>query len=161
MPDTLDGNGKPPFKIEDNHELNEWVRCVYERAQETIHHGDDVLYEVAAVVWSANTLLLGFILEVPLVPGRQRLVIWAAAIGFFMTLYVPYVVRLAKKGAREAQTWTLEIEKYLPEWLRLYDRIDRIYKKRMGQYAMWFLTAIFVCIWLYVLLHAVSIVCSS
>jgi hypothetical protein len=59
-------------------DLREWTKLVYERAQEDAFHSNSVAYEVAAIVWSANILLLGFVLDVPLTPRRQSLVLVAA-----------------------------------------------------------------------------------
>jgi len=55
--------------------LGDWPAQMYERAQESAFHADVIAYEVAAIVWSANVLLLGFVLEVPLTPVSQKPVV--------------------------------------------------------------------------------------
>jgi hypothetical protein len=132
----------------------EWARCVYEAAQETVHHSDAVFYEVAAIVWSANTLLLGFILEVPLSPSKQKPVFGSAILGLLLTAYVPLILWLTKIGQGVAIDQCKEIEKKLPEWLQFHLRIDRAYPKRRGQYAAGFVTVAFTAVWIYILQRA-------
>ena len=62
MSDELSGSPAQDTK-------DEWTRCIYESAQETARHNDAIIFEVATIVWSANTLLMGFILEVDLEPS--------------------------------------------------------------------------------------------
>jgi hypothetical protein len=88
----------------------DWPAHIYERAQESAFHSDVIAYEVAAIVWSANVLLLGFILEVPLTASRQKPVLAAAIVSLFFTLYVPYVMRLTKIGQHLARQICREIE---------------------------------------------------
>ena len=63
--------------------LGDWPAQIYERAQESAFHADVIAYEVAAIVWSANVLLLGFVLEVPLASARQKPVFAAALVSLF------------------------------------------------------------------------------
>jgi len=143
-----------------DHELEEWRRTVYERAQEVAHHSDVILYEVAAIVWSAEALLLGFVLEVPPTRFQQCLVMAASIVAIFLAAYVPYVMRLVKIGQREAFELCREIEEPLPEPLRLHKRITAKYPRRYGQVATWFLTTVFVIVWLIVLHRAINCVFS-
>jgi hypothetical protein len=149
---------------EDNQkDLREWTKLVYERAQEDAFHSDSVAYEVAAIVWSANILLLGFVLEVPLTPSRQSLVFVAAVVTAIFTVYVPYVMYLTKIGQRIAQELCREIEvrENLPEWLRLHNKIDLVYKKKRGQMAVYVVSLVFLALWLFVGLRAFAVICTD
>jgi len=141
----------------------DWATQVYERAQESAFHGDVIAYEVAAIVWSANVLLLGFILEVPLTPARQKPVLAAAMVSPFFTAYVPYVMRLTKIGQRLAREMCRDIEEkeHLPEWLRFNTRVHKIYPARHGEFAVYTITAVFVLLWFYVGLRALGCICRS
>jgi len=141
----------------------EWTKIVYERAQEDAFHSNAVAYEVAAIVWSANILLLGFVLEVPLTPRRQTLVLVAAVVSAIFTLYVPYVMYLTKIGQGVAQQLCREIEVHenLPDWLRLHNRIDIVYKKKRGQNAVYVVTFVFIMLWLFVGLRAFAVLCKD
>jgi hypothetical protein len=142
---------------------SDWAMQIYERAQDNSFHCDVITYEVAAIVWSANVLLLGFILEVPLTPAKQELVLAAAIVSLVFTSYVPYVMRFTKIGQRVAVKICLEIEEkeQLPNWLRFHSRIHEIYPKRRGQFAVYAITVIFLLLWLYVGFRAVGFICKS
>jgi hypothetical protein len=137
---------------------DEWARTVYEQAQEIAHHSDVVTYEVAAIVWGAETLLLGFVLEVPPHKYQQSLVIVASALAILFALYVPFVMRSAKIGQHKAQDILQEIEAKIHPDLRLHTRIAKIYPKGRGQFAVYTLTVIFVVAWAYVLHKAINCV---
>lgn len=143
--------------------LREWTKLVYERAQEDAFHSDAVAYEVAAIVWSANILLLGFVLEVPLTPSRQILVLVGAAVAAIFTGYVPFVLSLTKIGQGIAQKLCREIEVHenLPEWLQLHNRINLVYKKRRGRMAVYVVTVVFLLLWLFVGLRAFAVICRA
>jgi hypothetical protein len=143
--------------------LGDWPAQIYERAQENAVHADVITYEVAAIVWSANVLLLGFILEVPLTPARQKPVLAAAMVSLFFTAYVPYVMRLTKIGQRLARKMCKEIEEkeQLPEWLQFHTRVHEIYPPRRGEFAVYTITVVFVLLWFYVGLRALGYICKS
>jgi hypothetical protein len=127
----------------------------YERAQEIGLHSDAILYEVTAIIWGANTLLLGFILEVPCDSDNQKLIIAVAVLGIFMTLYVPYINWLIKKGQDLAYQICRDIEPKLVLPNRLHNRIHDGYPRwKPGRVALGVLTLSFIGVWIYVLVHA-------
>jgi hypothetical protein len=133
---------------------DERILAEYAQAQEAAIHTDVVIHEVAAIVWGANTLLFGFILEVPCKPGNQWLVLVASVLGIFMSAYVPWVQWLTKKGQTIAYSVCREIEKELPLTHQLHTRIHDAYPKKRGQAAVLFLTLCFVAGWIWVVHHA-------
>jgi len=141
----------------------DWSAQIYERAQESAFHADVIAYEVAAIVWSANVLLLGFVLEVPTSPARQKLVLAAAIVSLFFTSYVPYVMRLTKIGQRLAREICREIEEKekLPKWLRFNTRVHEIYPPRRGEFAVYTVTTVFILLWFYVGIRALGYICGS
>jgi hypothetical protein len=143
--------------------LVDWPAQMYERAQENALHADVIAYEVAAIVWSANVLLLGFVLEVPLTPARQKPVFAAALVSLFFSVYVPYVMRLTKIGQRLAREICRDIEEkeHLPEWLRFHTRVHAIYRPRRGEFAVYAITAVFVLLWFYVGIRALACIFGS
>jgi len=126
----------------------------YAQAQEVALHTDTVIHEVAAIVWGANTLLLGFILEVPCKPENQWLVVVASVLGIFMSAYVPWVQWLTKRGQTIAFEVCREIEEGSGFVHKLHSRIHAAYPKKRGQAAIWFLTICFVVGWCWVIHHA-------
>ena len=120
----------------------------YERAQEVGQHTDTVIHEISAIVWGANTLLLGFILEVDCKSDNQKLVIVAAVAGIFMSIYVPLVMRLMKMSQQIAYAICREIEKDLSLTHQLNTKIHEKYpKSKLGQKAVWGLTYLFIGAW--------------
>jgi hypothetical protein len=142
--------------ILDPSERNQVALTEYECAQATAFHSDSIIQEVAAIVWGANTLLFGFILEVSCKPENELLVIVAATLGILMSLYVPLIQWLAKKGQHVAYSICREIEAdlFLPH--KLHTRIHAAYPRRRGQLAILFLTGCFVTGWSLVIHHALA-----
>src|SRR5437899_2257806 len=102
----------------------------YDQALEIAQHTDVVIHEVAAIIWGANTLLLGFILEVDCGSSNQRLVVLTAALGIMSLLYVPWVQFLTKKSQKVAFEVCREIERESQFKHRLHTRIHERYLKK-------------------------------
>src|SRR5690242_12262584 len=126
----------------------------YDQALEIAQHTDVVIHEVAAIIWGANTLLLGFILEVDCGSSNQRLVILTALLGIISLLYVPWVQFLTKKSQRVAFEICREIERGFLFRHQLHTRIHEKYLKRGGQTAVIILSGLFVVAWLIVIHNA-------
>lgn len=132
----------------------EFSLAEYDQALEIAQHTDVVIHEVAAIVWGANTLLLGFILEVSCDSSNQRLVVLTAFLGIITLLYVPWVQFLTKKSQKLAFQICREIESEFPLRHKLHSRIHSVYPKKGGQYAIWILTGLFVVAWAIVIHNA-------
>jgi len=127
----------------------------YDQALTIGHHTDTIIHEVTAIVWGANTLLLGFILEVPCNPKEQILVVVAAFVGIFISVYVPWVHHWTKKSQSVAYDVSKQIETDISLTHRLHTRIAEIYPKwKPGLKAVWVLTGVFILAWGCVLWHA-------
>jgi hypothetical protein len=126
----------------------------YDQALDIAQHTDVVIHEVAAIIWGANTLLLGFILEVDCGSSNQRLVVLTAALGIITLLYVPWVQFLTKKSQRVAFEICREIEREGQFKHRLHTRIRERYLKKGGQRAILFLSVLFVIAWVIVIHNA-------
>src|SRR5438552_4158895 len=128
----------------------------YNQALEIGHHADTLIHEVTAIVWGANTLLLGFILEVPCESKNQILVIVAAIVGTLLTFYVPvhhHLTKIIQK--RIAYPVARKIERYLSLPNKLHAQINAAYPNwRPGLIAVWILTGAFVLAWVGVIWHA-------
>jgi hypothetical protein len=155
----MDGSDGPKVELKNGMEI-EKALCEYDQALEVGHHTDTIIHEVTAIVWGANTLLLGFILEVPCKPKSQILVIVAAVVGVFMSVYVPWVHHWTKKSQRIAYGVCRQIETELSLPHRLHTTINEIYPKwRPGLKAVWLLTVVFVLAWVGVLCNAFACLC--
>jgi hypothetical protein len=133
------------------------IEWQYDQALRIAHHSDGIIHEVAAIVWGANTLLLGFILEVPCESNNQKLVVVVSIVGLLMSLYVPLVHILVKRGQKIAYETCQDIEKDLSFKYKLHTAIDAAYPKwKPGWVAVLVLTVVFVFTWGYVTCHAVD-----
>lgn len=130
------------------------ILAEYDRAQEIAQHTDVVIHEVAAIIWGANTLLLGFILEVNCDSSNQRLVVLTALLGMITLVYVPWVQFLTKRGQKVAFEICREIESEFPLRHQLHTRIHAVYFKKGGQIAIWILTGLFIVAWIIVIHNA-------
>ena len=141
----------------------EIVKLAYERSEENAYHDDILMWEVASIVWGANTLLLGFILEAIDNSNARPLIIVLSIIGIFLTVFVFHFFLLGKIGQRVAYNLCHEIERDFPEELRLHSRIRAKYEEGVKQFRLfghpigraqrWVvaLTVVFVFGWLFVL----------
>jgi len=85
---------------------------------------------VTAIVWGANTLLLGFILEVSCDSKNQVLVIVAASVGILLTAYVPvhhHLTKIIQKRIAYPVARKIESELSLPN--KLHAQINAAYPK--------------------------------
>jgi hypothetical protein len=137
-----------------NKEMMEKMLAEYGQAQSIAQHSDAVFHEVAAIAWGANTLLLGFILEVDCTNPNQRLVIAAAFVGLFVSVYVPFIMRLIKIGQLIAFSVCRDIEDQLHLPHRLNNQVHAKYPPKRGQQAIWIITIMFVLAWLFVIGNA-------
>ena len=133
----------------------------YDQAQETGRHTDNIIHEVAAIVWGANTLLLGFILEVPC-NSNQGLVIVAALVGIFMSRYVLQIHWLAKINQKKAHELARKIEQEQSFPYKLNNQIYENYPKEgPGFILIKSLTRVFYAAWALVILHALRCLLSA
>jgi hypothetical protein len=126
----------------------------YERAQEVAHHADFLIYEVAAIIWGGNTLLLGFILEAQPTVGNEVLMMGLAILGIVMSIFVTSLHRLAKKGQKIAFRNCQEIEENPAFKYKLHSKIKLEYPEGRARSWIWTITAAFVIVWIFVLIHA-------
>jgi hypothetical protein len=132
----------------------------YHQAIQIAQHSDTIIYEVTAIVWGANTLLLGFILEVPCESSNQNLVMLSAVVGFCLSAYVPVVYWLVKLGQKIAQDKSEAIEADLKLEHRIHTLIRGKYPKwHPGKVAMGVLTLLFLVTWAWVFVNAWRCTC--
>lgn len=129
---------------------------VYERAQESAHHIDVVLWEIAAIIWGGNTLLLGFILEAIDKPRALPLIVVSSVMALVLTAFVAriwYVSRVSKKiGYRTCQA--IEKDYQFPKDLCLHTKIHEFYPEGVGTRWVYSISVLFAVAWLGVLFFA-------
>lgn len=128
---------------------------VYERALESVNHTDTVMWEITAIIWGGNTLLLGFILEAIDTPAALPLIVFVAIAGLALTAFVARICEVAKITKKIGYGICREIEKNVefPEKLRLHTQIDRLYPAGIARRWVYGISIIFAVIWIFVLAY--------
>jgi len=127
---------------------------VYERAQDATYHTDLILWQIAAIVWSANAVLLGLVLQFYNGQSTPWLVLLVSAIGMVLTIFVARVCYVAKVVKGVGYPMCQEIEKQFVAELRLHTKIDEKYPKGMARNWVMGITALFVFSWLCIFIAA-------
>lgn len=142
---------------------------VHERASESAYHADILMWELASIIWGANTLLLGFILEAIDNAHARLLIIPTCVVGVVLTLFVAHLFHLGKIGQGIAYGMCREIERDFPEKLRLHSTIHADYENPArrswlfgivrGKAKHWVgvITVLFLCLWLGTLAWAIRL----
>jgi hypothetical protein len=133
----------------------------YERAQEVAHHSDIVIWEVTALIWSANTLLLGFIIEAIKIPEAQVLIVALSVLGGVLTFFVSKVWSLGKIGQHTAFAQCQDIEKQFPENVRLHTKIHAKYPPQAAQKWVHAITKLFLGVWAITFFAALRLLCKG
>jgi len=138
----------------------ETARLVYESSLESARHSDILMWQVTAIIWGANILLLGFVSEaLEKQKSRPPITIGLSALGVVLTLFVAHFFRIAKIGQGIAYETCRRIEKDFPVDLRLCTNIHDVYDPAVWPKAkrcVWFITILFLLLWIGILLFAHS-----
>lgn len=137
---------------------SERLLAEYEHAQEIAHHSDTIIYEVGAIIWSGNALLLGFILEAPREFGIQLVVVVLSVLGILTSFFVTRTQSLSKIGQHIAFGICRKIEEDIPLTYKVHTEIDAVYPKGAAQRWIKGITAAFIVVWLVVLIRAACLV---
>jgi hypothetical protein len=147
--------------VSNHEETNENWRTIYECAQDIAQHSDLVTWEVTSIMWGANTLLLGFILEAIDNRRAQPLILVISVIGIALSLYVSKVWELCKIGQRIGFATCRRIEESLPEDLRLHTQINAKYPPGAAQRWTFIITGIFLTAWIATFVEALILLCRN
>jgi hypothetical protein len=133
----------------DDHEL-EVLLNEYDHAQDAAQHTDAVFWEITAIVWGANTLMLGFVLEAIQTKEASLLIEVSAVLGIVLNWIPPATYHSGKVGQLLAYKTCQDIEARLPTSSKLQTRIDEIYPKHFVQWLVYLVTITFAISWLLV-----------
>jgi hypothetical protein len=150
-----------PLQTEDQGPHHDILLAEYEFARENRHAGDAIAWEMTAIVWGGQTLLLGFALEAIQYPSAQPLIPLLAILGILLSIFNHVVIRSRRTVCNSMNQVCREIETMLPMKLQPQHRLDGVYTR--GKQTTWFLIVnyIFVAVWLCVALRAVVLFCTA
>lgn len=130
---------------------NEAILAVYESAQESARHSDILMWQVAAIIWGANAVLMGFIFDAIGEKHLYRGAAVASLVGLALTFFVLYFFSIAKIAQRIAYEKCREIECEFPEAIRLHSKIHCVYEgsvRLKAKDCVVLLTVMFSLVWL-------------
>jgi len=119
----------------------------YDHAQDVAQHTDAVFWEITAIVWGANTLMLGFVLEAIGNEKAGLLIEITAMLGIVLS-EIPFATyHSGKIGQRLAFEICRDIEARLPTGSTLHTKIREKYPKHFIQWLVYLVTAVFAISW--------------
>ena len=87
------------------------LRLAYEFARETRDHCDTLLWEVAAIIWGGQTLLLGFVLEAITRQSEALiLILLVSAVGVMMAVFNRKIMRTRNDVCNDMIAMMIELE---------------------------------------------------
>lgn len=131
----------------------------YELAQQSAEHHDTLLWEVTAIIWSANTLMLGFAFETSS-SSPQGIVFAGAILGIFLSAFAHLHVRISGWVKRQKYAICHVIERELAlshrQHLEMLETYPLGHRRLAGIQTKvhLFLTICFILAWAYVAWHS-------
>jgi len=89
------------------------LRLEYEKTQDSAEHNDTVMWETAAIIWGANTLLLGFVLEAIDKAVARVLIVLTAVLGILITAMLIRMMKVYSSVVKQKYTRCKKIEESL------------------------------------------------
>jgi len=131
----------------------EKLLAAYQVAHENAHHHDAIIWEAAAIIWSANALLMGFVLEA-LSSTRllvQVLVAVSSLLGVAMTWFLRSSFPRMKQNQQISWDICQKIERKLEMEFKVHSSIDEDYQSKGQKTRMQDLfrklTTVFIIVW--------------
>jgi hypothetical protein len=105
--------------------------AAYQVAHENAHHADTIMWEAAAIIWSANALLMGFVIEAVSSPKLRVHVLIAviSVLGIGMTVFLLKSFRRLKENQRISWEICHRIERQLDMEFKVHSEIHENYGK--------------------------------
>lgn len=149
-----DGTDEKDLKQNQKDIKFEILLAEYEFARENRIQGDATAWEVTAIIWGGQTLLLGFVLEAISQPPAKLLIVGAGILGILMSRFNHVIMRTRTEVCREMNKVCMEIEDRVPMLVKTQNRLDNKYPS--GIQSRWFkiLNWAFVPLWVLVIIQA-------
>jgi hypothetical protein len=152
------GLGKERLTVNDTvppENQKELLLAAYEFARENRNQSDAAAWEMTAIVWGGQTLLLGFVLEAISNRDAQPLIVLAGVLGALMCGFNHVVMRARNGICKSMVDICIEIEKSLSMPTKPQARLSEHY--RPGTQRRWFriINWVFLPVWLAVIAKAV------
>jgi hypothetical protein len=131
----------------------------YEFARETRGQADTAAWEMTAIMWGGQTLLLGFALEAIEFRSAQPLIMLLAALGVGLSGYNHVIMQTRSLVAREMVRVCAELEALVPMVVKPQHRIDLRYPKNRQTIWFYVINFSFAAVWIFAGLRAGAYYC--
>ncbi|SRR5260221_12609634 len=135
--------------------------AAYQVAHENAHHHDLIIWEAAAIIWSANALLMGFVLEAvsSAEPRVHVLIAVSSIVGIGMTAFLLLCFPRMKRNQKISWEVCQKIEKELGLEFKVHTLIHEDYgqaKIRMRP-LYYVLSILFIVAWFFFLFVSIRL----
>jgi hypothetical protein len=142
-----------------NPERNDALLAAYEFARENGTQADSMAWEMTAIIWGGQTLLLGFVLEAIGNSIAQPLIVLMCILGVFLALFNRATMRTRTFVARTMVETCRKIEVAVSMSIRPQEKLDSQYPAK--RQSVWFdrVNYTFMVIWILVGLFTLGLLC--
>jgi hypothetical protein len=149
---------QPPVGIP-NPDQTPILLAEYEFARENRNQADTAAWEMTAIMWGGQTLLLGFVLEAIELRAAQPLIMFLAAFGVALSYYNHVVMQTRSLVAREMVRVCGEVERLVPMVLKPQQGLNLLYPKNRQTTWFYIINFGFAAAWLFAGLRAGAYYC--
>lgn len=143
-----------------SHEEIQFILAEYEFARDNRNHADATEWEMTAIVWGAQTLLLGFVLEAMSNRDVQPLIILVGTLGLVLCRFNYIVVRTRNMVCNLMNEICAGIENSTAFMSRKpQNRIDQHYPRKIQTFWFKAVNVFFAAAWLFVIVTAARLLC--
>jgi hypothetical protein len=132
----------------------------YTFAYENRNQADASAWEMTAIMWGAQTLLLGFVLEAIGDRPAQPLIVFLVPLGIMLSYFSYVVMRARRIVCLEMIRICCEIEDSVPMVVKPQSRLNKVYPaKKLQTFPFWIINLMLSAIWILVGLRALALYC--
>jgi hypothetical protein len=132
----------------------QFMIAAYEFARDNRSHADATAWEMTAIEWGAQTLLLGFVLEAISNRDSQVLIMLVGMLGLTMSVFNCVVMAARNRVCEVMIRICLRIEEKPEMVFKPQKRLNRLYRPRIQTWSFRIVNSSFVPVWLWVIFQA-------
>jgi hypothetical protein len=137
-----------------NGDGNDLLLAQYEFARDNRGHADTSAWEMTSIVWGAQTLLLGFVLEAISNTDAQPLIIGVGVLGILLCIFNFRVMQARNRVCNAMIRICLRIEIRLRMVLKPQHFLNRFYRRGIQRRWFYIVNTSFALAWLAVIVKA-------
>jgi hypothetical protein len=135
-------------------EVTQFRIAQYEFASDNRNQADATAWEMTSIVWGAQTLLLGFVLEAISNRDAQLLIMGVGALGLLLCIFNCVVMGARNRVCNAMIRICVRIEEKGGMEFKPQRFLNRLYRRRVQRRWFYFVNAAFALVWLGVIWKA-------